>query len=100
MKKLLKRIGPLKTGIVLGLLYALIGLLLVPFFMIGGAAASAAARETGADFPMGFLFGVGALFLPIMYGVIGFVTGVISAAIYNLVAKWTGGLELTLEDVA
>ena len=99
MKKHLKRIAPLKAGIVLGVLYALLGCILVPFFIIGGMGMAAAARQTGTPMPFGFLFGIGAIFLPIFYGVIGFVFGVISAAVYNLVAKWTGGVELTLEDV-
>lgn len=99
MNKRLRRIGPLKAGIVLGVLYALLSLLVVPFFMIGGFVAASAARQGGVQMPFTFLFGVGALFLPIIYGVMGFVFGVIAAAIYNLVAKWTGGLELTLEDV-
>ena len=30
--------------------------------------------------------------------VMGFIGGVIAAAVYNLVAKWTGGLEITLSD--
>jgi uncharacterized membrane protein len=100
MNKRLKRIGPLKAGVVLGVLYALLGLILVPFFMIGGAVAAAAARQSGAQLPFTFLFGFGALCLPIFYGMMGFVFGVIAAAVYNLVAKWTGGLEITLEDAA
>jgi hypothetical protein len=30
----------------------------------------------------------------------GFVLGVLMAAIYNLVARWTGGLEFTVSDDA
>ena len=100
MKKRLSRIAPLKAGIVLGVLYTLLGCLLVPIFMLAGAAAATAARQSGAPMPLAFMYGVGALFLPILYGVIGFVFGVIAAAIYNLVAKWTGGVEITLEDLA
>ena len=38
------------------------------------------------------------IFAPILYGVIGFIGGAISALIYNFIAKLTGGLEFTLED--
>jgi hypothetical protein len=101
MNKRLKRIGILKAGVVLAVLYALFSLILVPFLMIGGTiAARAAAQSGGAEAPFGFLFGLGALFLPFLYGFFGFVIGIISAALYNLVAKMTGGIELTLEDVA
>lgn len=39
------------------------------------------------------------VFLPIIYAVVGFIGGVIAAFIYNLVAKWTGGVEFTTEEV-
>ena len=100
MKKRLTRIAPLKAGIVLGVLYALLGCLIVPIFMIAGATAAAASRQAGTSMPFAFLFGVGALFVPVLYGALGFIFGIIAAAIYNLVAKWTGGVELTLEDAA
>jgi sulfite exporter TauE/SafE len=100
MNKRLTRIAPLKAGIVLGVLYALLACIMVPFMMLAGAGMAAAARSSGASIPMGFLFGVGSLFLPVIYGVMGFIIGVISAAVYNLVAKWTGGMEITLADTA
>ena len=99
MNKRIKRIAPLKTGIVLGVLYALMSLIMVPFMMIAGVGIAAASKQAGTPLPFAFLFGIGALFLPILYGVIGFIFGVIAAAIYNLVAKWTGGIEVTVEDV-
>ena len=34
---------------------------------------------------------------PIFYGAMGFIFGVITAAIYNLVAQWIGGLEVEVE---
>jgi Transmembrane domain of unknown function (DUF3566) len=44
--------------------------------------------------------GVFIIFLPVIYAVVGFIAGVITALIYNLVAKWTGGVEYTAEDVS
>jgi hypothetical protein len=47
---------------------------------------------------MGLLFGVGAIvLLPIFYGLLGFVCALVGAALYNVVAKLTGGIELELE---
>jgi hypothetical protein len=44
--------------------------------------------------------GIGlALFLPIIYSIVGFVAGAISAAIYNLVARWTGGIRMDMTEV-
>ena len=40
----------------------------------------------------GIMFGMGIL-MPVIYGVMGF----IGAAVYNLVARWIGGIELEVE---
>ena len=42
------------------------------------------------------MFGFG-IFMPVFYGVFGFIFGVISAAIYNLIARWIGGIEVDVE---
>jgi len=94
MKKQLTHISPLRAGIVLGVLYGFLGLIFVPFFLIaaviGGKSGGMPAAFGGAFF---------AILLPVFYAVAGFVGGVIAAAIYNLVAKWTGGLEFEVRDV-
>jgi len=44
------------------------------------------------------MFGVGALvFMPVFYGVLGFVAGAVGAVIYNMFAGLVGGIELDLE---
>lgn len=43
--------------------------------------------------------GIFAILFPVIYGAIGFVLGAIVAALYNVVAKWTGGLEFEVTDV-
>ena len=42
------------------------------------------------------MFAMGIL-MPVIYGVMGFIGGVIGAAVYNLVARWIGGIELEVE---
>jgi hypothetical protein len=42
------------------------------------------------------MFGMGIL-MPVIYGVMGFIGGVIGAAVYNLVARWIGGIEVEVE---
>jgi hypothetical protein len=97
----LKRIGPLSCAKMAGVLYAALGLI-VGFFisiaaLFGVALSSGAEGEPGAAF-IGLLFGVGAIVvLPIVYGLLGFVSALVGAALYNLVAKLTGGIELDLE---
>ena len=94
MKKRLKRISIIQFGLVLGVTYALLGLLFVPFFLIAGMFA-----PTGAGAPALFM-GVGALIFTILYGIAGLVFGMIGAVFYNLAAKWTGGIEVTVDDAA
>ena len=95
MKKQLTRIAPLKAGIVLGTVYALLSLLLVPIFLLAGLFAGAHGNSAAP-----FIFGTGfAVLMPLIYGAMGFICGVLSAAIYNLVAKWNGGLEFEVRDL-
>ena len=89
MKKRLTNVNPLKLGIVLGVLYGVISLIIVPFFILAALFG-----------PKGSGFGIVlAIFFPIIYAVAGFIGGVISAFVYNLVAKWTGGVEFTTQEV-
>src|ERR1035437_270617 len=94
MKKQLTHISPLRAGIVLLFLYGLLGLVLLPFFLLAaifGSKAGALAAFGGVFF---------AILFPVLYAVAGFIGGIIAAAIYNLVAKWTGGLEFEVRDVS
>lgn len=87
MKKRLINISPLQQGIVLGALYGVLTLIAAPFIIIIELVRGA---------------GIGAfaaIILPVIYAVIGFIAGVITAWVYNLVAKWTGGIEFVLIDI-
>ena len=78
----------------LGILYGFVGLLFAPIFLLMSVIGAA------ADAPSSGLmaFGAGAVVMfPIIYAVIGFIGGIIGAAIYNLVAKWVGGIEVEVE---
>jgi hypothetical protein len=97
----LKRIAPLQAGKLLAAFYGLLSLLIVPFMFAAMGIASLAARHGGGSapaFPLMFGLGMGFLiFVPVLYAVMGFVFGVISAFIYNLLARWIGGFELEFE---
>jgi hypothetical protein len=95
MKKQLTHISPLRAGIVLGALYGLLGLIFVPFFLL---AAVFGAKSGGGAAAFGGVFF--AILFPVFYGIVGFIGGIIVAAIYNLIAKWTGGLEFEVRDVS
>lgn len=91
----LKKFGVLSVGTVLGSLYALMGLIFGAIVSLISFLSSSDAQGATS-----IVMGVGAIvFLPIIYGVMGFVFGVVSAAVYNLCAKWTGGMQVEIENV-
>ena len=88
MPQQIRRFGIGQTAKVVAVLYALMGLIFVPIFLV---AAAIAPKEAG--------FGTGfALALPILYGVLGFIFTAIACAVYNFVAGFVGGIEVELES--
>jgi hypothetical protein len=82
----------LRAGFVLGVLYGILSLLVVPFVLLVAALGS----RTGVPTP-GIFLGAGLeILLPVLYAAAGFVGGIIASALYNLIAKWTGGIEFDL----
>ncbi len=102
MKKQLTKIAPLRAGIVLGTLYAFLGLLLMPIFLLFTLLASHTGRVpagSGGGMPVVFGGVLMTVLIPVFYGIMGFIGGIISAFLYNLIAGWTGGLEFEVRDV-
>ena len=100
----LRRIGPFSCAKVSAILYALLGLI-AGFFISAGALFMSAIASRMSHSPEGglfaALFGVGAIiFMPIFYGILGFIMGLITAWLYNLVAGWVGGVEVEFESAA
>ena len=90
-----KKIGVLSLGKFFGIFYALMGLIFGVFFSIRSLIGFSTGTGTGL---IGTVFGISAIILlPIFYGLLGFVFGIISAVLYNLVAKWIGGIEIETE---
>jgi uncharacterized oligopeptide transporter (OPT) family protein len=89
------RIAPLQLGKMMGLCYGIMGLIFIPFFLLMSFFASHAPSQQRIGI---MALGAGfAIFLPFIYGAMGFIGGVISAFIYNVIAKWVGGVELEVE---
>jgi hypothetical protein len=95
----LRRINPIQLGLVLGILYGIftfiVALIVFPF----------SGMMAGSGMPMNRMFGLGfgaamVVVLPIAYFFISFIVGVIGALLYNLVAGWTGGIEIELQPTA
>jgi hypothetical protein len=96
----IKSVAVLRFGTVCAVLYAFFGLLealfLVPIMSLAPAG-------TPNAFPAGMrsVLGVGGfIFLPILFAIAGFIGGLIGALLYNLVARWTGGVKLRVEQTA
>ena len=87
MKKRITHVSVLQLGIVFAVLYGLISCIAVPFIILGALVGHGG---------FGIIF---AIFIPILYAIGGFIGGIITAFVYNLVAGWTGGVELTFADV-
>jgi hypothetical protein len=100
VRRRLTRISPLQLGIVLALLYGLLCLVFfTPIFVLMSVLIPQTPNQphpASVFFPAaGTLF---AVIMPVIYAAFGFVFGIIGAAIYNLVARMTGGIEFTVED--
>jgi hypothetical protein len=96
----LRRVGVLSAGKVFGVMGLVIGLFLgglIALFTTLGVAIEAQQQGGNQEIPAVFA-GVGAIvFLPIFYGIFSFITGIIYAALYNLIAHVVGGFELHFE---
>jgi hypothetical protein len=94
----IKSVGVLSVAKMMGAIYAVLGLILLPIFLLVGLAGSMAG---GSNSPFG---AIGVVMLgilaPILYGVLGFIGGAIMAFLYNLMANWIGGIEVQVQAPA
>ena len=77
---------------IFGLILGIISLIVASIF--GAFLGSASSAYYGIGLGFGVL---GLIALPIIYGIIGFVSGAIIAFLYNLIARWIGGIEMEFE---
>jgi hypothetical protein len=102
MTSRLKHVNPIQLGIVCAVLYfliAIIGALFVFAFaglMMGAISSMMPLGQAGS----GMGSPITLIFLPFLYAIFGFIGGVITGWLYNIVAGWTGGIELRLESVS
>ena len=98
----IKRVDPMSAAKIGGVLYALLGLIIGAFVTIGamafGGMMSSLSDQSSSSGPgamVGMLFGAGSIIiLPICYGILGFIGALISAFIYNIAARFTGGIQV------
>jgi hypothetical protein len=95
----LKSVGVLSAAKIVGLMYAILGLIMGLVFAAFFAMIPMA-DPGNAEMPtwLAPMFGTGAiLIMPIFYGCMGFVGGAVAAVVYNALSGMMGGLELKLE---
>jgi hypothetical protein len=95
----IQRFGVVRTATVVAVLYALIfGIILVPLVLLGAL--------VGATSDQPFLGGVGllvglivVLFVAAFYAAVGWVFTALACLLYNLAARWVGGIEVAVQVV-
>ncbi len=95
----IKAVKVLSVAKIMGAVYGAIGLLFLPFILLMGLAGSLAPHQEGQR-SIGVIFSLFfGLFAPVIYGAMGFVIGALSAFLYNVFAKWVGGIEVQVQPV-
>ncbi len=81
-------------GLIVGIIYGLI------FMVVGGAMMAGGGRDAGTAGASSLVIGlVMMIAIPVMYGIIGFIGGIVGALVYNVAAGIVGGLELEIENM-
>lgn len=92
-ESVVSRVGVVSVANIYALLSVIIGLIIGLFSAIVSCGIGAVAGMPGG-FGLGF---IGIIVLPILYGIMGWVSGAIGAALYNFVAGRVGGIKIELE---
>lgn len=95
----IRKVGALSVGKVLGILYAILGLFIGAAIAVASMLGFLVQAGNGGDAsPLAVIFSVAAVvILPVFYGVLGFIFGAIGSLVYNVVASMVGGIELTVD---
>ncbi|MCQ6963338.1 hypothetical protein [Methanolobus chelungpuianus] len=95
VKRYITKISVLSLGKIMGIIYAILGLIFGIIMTLFSFTMGPMMYSQGTG---GMLFGAGAIIaLPIFYCVLGFLSGVITALVFNAVTGVIGGLELEVE---
>ena len=91
----IKRVGVMSVGKMYGAVCTAMGLVFGVIFAAIGSLSSTFAQASGSSFLPFAGMGIAAVvMIPIMYGIFGFIGGMIGAAFYNLFAGMVGGIEI------
>ncbi|HIF14758.1 MAG TPA: hypothetical protein EYQ86_05325 [Bacteroidetes bacterium] len=97
--KRIKKFGVFQTAKVFAVITFLFSsFMLLPFFIYVSFLSSIFGQSFGS---MGLFFPSGSsyflIIIPFIYGILGFIMSAIGCLIYNLISKWTGGIEIEVE---
>ena len=93
----INRIGPLSCAKIVGTLYIFVGLVAGGILSLLAMAGAFASTTSDASY-FGAFLGVGSIiFFPLFYGCLGFVSALIGAWLYNLLAGVVGGIQLEVQ---
>ena len=90
----LKKIGVVATGKICGLFGVIFGLLVG---ILVGLSSQVENTDLVPQVSQAISGWSAAILMPIIYGIVYFLGGLIGAALYNLFSKWVGGIPVELE---
>jgi len=95
MKRRIRRFSVLQTSwVAVVILFCVMLIIMIPLGLVFSAIGKSGLMP--GHFPG---FGVAFFFIiPFVYGIMGFIMTAISCLVYNLIAGWTGGIELEFEE--
>ena len=93
--KTIKNVNPFSIAKISGLITGSMGLIFGFFFTFFSLFGMILSRD--GFMARSMIFGMGAvIFIPVLYGILGFLVGLLMGALYNILAKWVGGIEIEL----
>ena len=90
MQYRIRRFGIQSTALTVGIIYFFLALILVPLFYVASRNGPPEQALPGVAFVLG----------PFLYAAIGYLGTALGCWLYNMVAGWSGGVSMTLEQDA
>jgi len=96
--RIIQSVGVLSVAKIMGLIYGTLGLIVLPFLVLISALGMAAGGKHALFSGVAGL--ALAVMIPALYAGLGFIMGAIVGALYNLFAKWVGGIEVNVQTTS
>jgi hypothetical protein len=90
----IKRLGVLSFAKFQAVLFGLLGVLAGIVYSVGGLIYDLSTKGLSSGSGLAFLAMIG---MPILFAAVGFITGIVEASLFNLVARRFGGIRLNVE---